>query len=158
MLGAGVDIGADEVGATPFPGTLEDLRLETEVNAGGNLLGPVKPVLAGDVVTLALRSPEATFDFAIPLILAQLFTTGSPPLANLPGVHVDLGGDFVFLVDGLGTGPLGPQLLPPGGIEVLVAIPPGLTGLSILIQGATISPNAQNGLFATTDAHELRGS
>lgn len=157
VLGAGVDLGADEVGAAPFPGTAEDLRLETEVNAEGNVLGPVKQIAGGEIVTIALRSPGGTFDSAIPFLAAQPFATGNPPVGSLPGVHIGLSG-FVFVVHGLGAGPLGPLLLPPGGIEVMVAIPPGLAGTSILVQGLVLGTSAQNGVYATTDAHELRGS
>jgi hypothetical protein len=38
-----------------------------------------------------------------------------------------------------------------------LTVPPGLTGSSCMLQGAIVAPTlAMNGLYAATDAHEIR--
>ena len=47
-------------------------------------------------------------------------------------------------------------LLPPGGRLDLFAIPPGLGGLTSMLQGLLLDPMAANHFAAFSDAHELR--
>ena len=153
-------MGADEVGPVVYPGTGDDLRLESEVNFGGSPLSEVKSVSSGDLVSVRLLSPSGTLDFDIPFLAAQLFATGTPLNASFAGFHFDLGATNapILLIDGLSGGLFGPLPLPPGGLQVFLAIPAGLAGQSVLLQGATLSSLATNGLFASTDGHELQGN
>ena len=144
-----------------FPGSQEDALLSTLVNDLGDPRNPIKSAEAGDILSIELDSPLGTFVGSTPIVLAQLLITGSPmgPTPGFPILQVDFsvpGAGAPFVLFGVSTlSPL-PLLLPSSGIRFGVGIPPGLTGLSILLQGVLISPNAANGVLATTDAHEVR--
>jgi hypothetical protein len=46
-------------------------------------------------------------------------------------------------------------LSPAGGLWT-IAVPPGLSGLSLMLQPAAIHPAVLNGVFALGDGHEVR--
>ena len=49
----------------------------------------------------------------------------------------------------------GVYLLTPAGLSLGDAVPPGLAGLSLLVQGFSLAGVASNGIFASTHAHEI---
>ena len=46
--------------------------------------------------------------------------------------------------------------LAPSGESITFQIPPATIPLSVMLQGASLTPTAANGVMALTDAHELR--
>jgi hypothetical protein len=145
----------------PFPGTGEDLTLFSGVNANQLTTGignTVKTVTAGNTVTLSVVSTGGTFNHKELVVIGELYVTGFPPFPPAgPGVHLSFAG-MVLVIGGV-NGPLGPVLLPPSGTDVSFLVPPGLTGISALFQAAIVTysaPFAANGLYATTDGHEIR--
>ena len=157
-----IDVNVVPVGGsgTPHPGTGEDLTLSSGVNANALSTGPgnsVKTVMGGDFLTLRAISPAGTFDYREFVLIAQSFATGStPPSGVAPHIHLSYPG-LVFVIGGLAS-PF-PSLLPPGGSTSSYLVPPGFSGASILVQGVVITstpPFANNGLYASTDAHEIR--
>lgn len=151
-------------GPSKHPGTGEDLRLFSGVNAAPTT-GPGEDVVtaaAFDVVNLRIDSPNGTFDFA-PLVLAAnaYATGGTPPMPppGLPGLVLDPF-QLLVLLNGFGCSGFGCASVLPGGTVINFPVPPGLTGTTVLIQAFALpqpglgTPPA-NGVFAASDAHEL---
>lgn len=142
----------------PYPGTQDDLRMFTGVNGGTLSSGYnnyVKNVAAGNTVQVKVVSPGNGFTNRELVLIAQGFVNGSPPsppaAANvwlsLSGLSFIIGGDSSLL---------GPALLAPGGTTVSFLVPPGLSGYSVIFQGAILTwtaPLALNGVYATTHGH-----
>jgi hypothetical protein len=144
----------------PYPGTSEDFALWTAVNTGPLTAGAgntVKTMTAGDFLTFKVASPTGMFDYEQLWVIAQGFPTGSsPPIGAAPHVHLSYPG-LVFVLGGPGSP--SPSLLPPGGTTLSFVVPAGAAGTSVLLQGLVLPvspPLAANGLYASTDAHELR--
>ena len=142
-----------------YPGSGEDLRLQTGVN------GPAAPfdvstAVAGDSLALRLDSPMATFNNAPPVIFAQVFLTGFAPVSpsGFPSIHIDpfaVPGPFLIF-DGT-AGSFAFFGLPSSGLEFFFpSLPPGLTGFSLMIQGLSVTSAAANHIFAVTDGHEIQ--
>ena len=53
-------------------------------------------------------------------------------------------------------GTIGAPLLGPNGVSHYYQMPGGLSGFSFMIQAYPFSPAAANGVFAISDAHEIR--
>ena len=161
-IGAGPDIGADEAAVPLYPGTNEDFVLETFVTAEPGDPGfPVKEVQPGDLYGLRFFSPGGAFDLQLPVLIGQAFVTGTPPTSSFPGIAIDPSAtpDPIILFDGSTVGGLTGFVMPPGGLTFLASIPPQLTpGLSILFQAFMVTGPFTNGIFASTNAHEARGS
>lgn len=156
IQGGGVDVGADESPMTEcaYPGTFEDLVLLTGV---GGPPGPleIKFAAPGNYITIMLRSPGGSF-VAEPFVLAaQPIVTGMAPPNPYPAVYIGTQGAIV-IAGSPPFGPLGMPLLSPAGFGLALLTPAGLAGLSIVIQGAAITPSAVNSIFASTNGHEIR--
>jgi endonuclease/exonuclease/phosphatase family metal-dependent hydrolase len=142
-----------------YPGSGEDLLMSTGIG-GAPTTGPlfdVKTAGAGDLLYVHFVSPSGTFDFAPPLLVAQIFAFGNPPLGPLLGLHVNTAG-AVVLVNGLDGGPLGLQevIAPGAGNTHVYLVPAGLAPFSVMLQTLAVSSLAANGFFAASDAHEIQ--
>jgi hypothetical protein len=142
-----------------YPGTQEDLWLLTAINQNpltSGFANEIKSAMAGDILTLQVLSPGGTFNFREVLVAYQVFTTGFPPFPPLaPGVPFSA----PSILLGGAPPPIGPVLLSPAGTTLSVMVPPGLMGASVLLQGVIITwqpPTAANGIFATTNGHEIQ--
>lgn len=152
-LGVGPDLGCYEI-VREFPGTGDDLAMSIKIDgiASGAAIAAVS---APALISVSITSPLGTFAFAPFFFVAQSFPHIQYPVGITPAIHVDpLSPAFAILI-GPGLGPLGVPLLLPTGFDALYSLLPGLAGMSILIQAAVLSPVALNGVFATTDAHEI---
>lgn len=139
--------------APMYPGTGDDLAMTSGVGLVAPDATEVKTATAGNLYTVHVESPANTFVGTPLFLLLDAFATGgNPPTPLLPGVQV--GSGLILLAGGAST-PLGPIVLPPGGASTSFAIPAGLTGASFMFQAAVLAPFAQNGSYATTDAHVL---
>ncbi len=144
-------------GTAKYPGTGEDFVLRSGVGTAAATTGPgldVKIVSSGSQVVLQTISPNGKFVGGLPILGVQLFTTGIPPVPTMPTVHFNLAQAVLLLNSNFST-PFN-QFLPPGGISLYLVIPPGLVGSSVLAQPVVISTAANNGVFASADAHELK--
>lgn len=139
----------------PHSGTLEDLLLSTGVNASPLSWPYIKSAQALDFLSVLISSPGNTFTYQPVLLAGQLIPTGQypAPIPGLPFVHIDPLAAFILLG---GATPIGWYLLPPGGGQFTSIVPPGLTGASILLQGAALTGAAANSYLATTFFHEIR--
>jgi hypothetical protein len=157
-----IDVNIVPSGQTvPYPGTGEDYTLFSAINANPLTTGignSLKTAVAGDLLTLKMVSSGGTFDNKELVLVAEGFVTGFPPFPPAAAnIHVSFAG-LVLLLGGV-PGPLGPPLLPSGGTTLSFTVPPGLTGGSVLFQSVVITysaPLAANGLYASTDGHEIQ--
>ena len=148
-----VFISASDIDIRHYTGSGEDLSLGTGVNASATTLPNIKATTQGDTVTVSFDSPLGGYDGTLPLLLANVFPTGSAPTSP-PGyaeIHVDPL-TVVILFDG--TSP--PAPLPPGGVTFSSAVAPGLAGFSALLQVLALAPSANTGHVVTaSDGHEF---
>lgn len=144
-----------------YPGTGGDLVLRTGVTPGPaphaypalTTFPDVKSAPAGALLVLEFRSPQNSLA-SQPIFIAfnVVPTVAMPPADPLLltlGIQVRPGFQIVTL---FGFVPA----LPPGGSTFNLVAPPGIGGLSLLIQGAVVTPLAPNGVLFSTDAHEIR--
>jgi hypothetical protein len=155
ILGPTIDIGPDEF-ATLLSGSGEDFVMTSTINGGGNPTAGSKLVQGGDVTSIRFWSPLGTFDNMPPLLVAQVTAFGAPvppsPI-GFPYVHVNAFGSVIIYNSGLS--PLGPAILPPGGITVDFVVPGFLAYNFVRVQAIIGSPMAANNIFAASDCHEL---
>lgn len=153
-------------GASPRPGTNEDLVLLTAV---GNALpttgasNEIKLATTGDSFTVVLHSLNGTFAGAVPLLVMSAKPTptvvSSCTGCQVPGIQILLQ-DLIVIHNGfVGIPPFSPQPLPANGMTFVFTVPPGFIGQSFIFQGAAVTvtpPLAANGSYASTNAHEIR--
>lgn len=126
------------------PGTGDDLRLTSEVNAQGDVELAVKSAAGGDTYTLRVESPGGGLSGAPAAIVLQAHATGAAP-TPLPmlGVHL-------ARVDGQVLG-----FVTSSGMSVVLNVPLGLVGATVRAQGIALDGRAGNGAYATTCAHDV---
>ncbi len=148
--------------SAPYPGSGEDLALATGVATAPDAM-PIKQAFAGQLLSGLLDSPTGGYLGAPYVMAAQIAPAGMLPWQTqfYPEIHLDFSPntyyDIVVLATAYGSPPtvLG---LPLGGLLLSGAIPSGLEGFSLLIQGYAFTPSLQaaNPWFTTTDAHEIQ--
>lgn len=143
--------------AAAYPGSGEDFIFGTGINQSPST-GPgadIKSASASDLLHVNYASPQGAFDLTEPLVVAQIYSAGMTPFGSMAGLWVNVFGGFVIL----GGSPVnnGFQLLvaPNGGNTHMFQIPVGLGGSSVIFQALAISNQANNGVFAITDAHRI---
>ena len=80
---------------------------------------------------------------ALGALMFQVYDPAAPPTASVPGVHLDQVGVAFYAAP-----------LQPGGLVVDLPVPLGVAGGVLRAQGVALSSSAQNGLYATTYAHD----
>jgi len=130
-----------------YPGTDEDLTLNGSVNVNASYLTGQRAQVAqaGDIFYPRIRSSEGQFAGALALLVAEPFVAASPvvPL-SLPGVQVSAN-HFVLTSGSIG----------PAGLLGSLSIPFGWSGYHLMLQGFSVSANAGNGIYGSTDAMTL---
>lgn len=151
------DICIDDVSFEECPnfGTGEDFQLRTFINGAGTGEDFTKTAVGGDLLTTQLASDGGAFWGFPPVLLGQLYADGAAPAPSglLPAIHVNL--QAVIIFDGNVPTPFGPVLIGPGGVNLSFLLPPGLAPFGIRIQGIISSPFVANGIYASTDAHDI---
>jgi cytochrome c peroxidase/streptogramin lyase len=132
----------DDDTACRLPGTDEDIELQSGVAGQVNAFC-LEDVFAGETVRHQLQSPLGTFDGAVAAIVYRLHSPSQPIGVTLPGLQVDQ-------ADGIAvTAPLLTS-----GFLVDTPIPIGVAGWVLRAQAIVLSPLAQNGIYATSAAHD----
>jgi hypothetical protein len=153
QLGPGVDIGADEYGFGLFPGSLEDLSLETRLNFVGDPRCSVITTTAGDWLDVRLYSASSAFAPATMYLVGTPRPSGTPALAlqGWPACQID---PLDLIV--LAPGPFAAATMPLGcGWKFLFPILTSQPGWTLRIQGLALDPGAGNGLCAFTEGRDL---
>ncbi len=145
--------------AATYPGTGDGLTLATAIGASPPSVAPfdVKTAAAGDTVFLQ-SSALASGYYGAPLVVAaEIFVTGAtPPSAaglGQPAIHLSII-NTIFLLGAPGS-LFVPYLTAPSS-DLGFITPPGLAGLSLMVQSLVISAGSSNGVYAASDAHEIR--
>jgi len=136
-----------------FPSLGDDLVTSTTVNNGTATSADSKFVQPGDTLELDFWSPEDSYTTDAYLAIGQFYPEGQHPGASLglPGLLLNELADppiFVLLQSTVEAW---------GGAPWTFTVPslPVSFPTALGLQGITISPNAPNGLYATTDMTEL---
>jgi hypothetical protein len=158
-------------GSPALGGGTEDLVMLSGINGTISTLPDTKSALPGDTMSFVLVSPNGTFSPGPPIVVCQLYASGTGPAPNPIYSYVYLNpsasSPIVILHDG-SIGVFGPQALPPGGLSLSYQVPP-LSGFSAVVQGIvptvffypngmpmySVPDGAANGLFATSNAQEI---
>lgn len=125
-------------------GTGEDLELTTAVDGSGDRHGCRKTASGGSELRVEIASPRGGFTGNLAAIVFQIFPTGARPASPLPGIWFDRS-DLQLLLPSL----------PAQGAGLTLDVPSGAAGISVRIQGIALALAARNGLYASTDAHDL---
>lgn len=129
-----------------LPGTNEDLVLQTAVNGAPPNTTCGKDVRAGDTIQFKVTSPLGTHAAHVGGLFLQIHDPLAPPIQlGIPGLHLDHS-DGTFTILGV----------PPAGWTGSIVVPPGFSGLLLRWQALFLMPSPANGLFALSDAHDLR--
>ncbi len=128
-----------------LPGTGEDLVLHSGVGATTPDANCAKVAEPGLTVRITLDSPGGTFDTQLAAFAFEFYPDAGPqPAPFLPGLQLDRIDGQVLVLG-----------LPAAGAATSVTIPPGLAGLVLRAQGIAVTTLAQNGSYATTEAHDV---
>ena len=144
-----------------YPGGGEDVRLATAVGGGLPTSGAgndIKTAMGGDLLEINVSSPGGTFDLAPYLLICQTFATGFPPTTfpGLPDVYINPTLPYFVLVN-VKPSPIGSPVIAPGvGDSSFFVMPPGLSGISLMLQAFPFSSAALNTVFAASDGHEIQ--
>ncbi|MEO6595027.1 MAG: hypothetical protein ABIP94_09780 [Planctomycetota bacterium] len=141
---------APEVMATArwcnLPGTNEDLVLKTGINNGPLDETCGKDVRVGDTMHFEVTSPLGTHQLHVGGLFLQLHDPWAPPIAGiLPGLHLDHDDGYVLIVG-----------VPATGWTLSLVMPPGVSQQFLRWQALMLTTNPSNGLFALSNAHDMR--
>lgn len=144
-IGAPSDMGADQFLRM---GTADDFELRTRIAGLGRGTNAVIAPAVGDVVTLTIDSPGGTFDGWPVALVADYFaaTSALMPNAAYPFIHMQNTNSAIVLIV---------PALAPAGSSFSVTTPAGLGGFVTRIQAFMAAPNVENGIIATTAAHDI---
>jgi hypothetical protein len=128
-----------------LPGTNEDLVLESQINSGPLDQTCGKKIAAGDNMTVKVTSPGGTHAAHLGLLALQLHDPAVPPVSlGIAGLHISAPEALITIVG-----------LPPSGFSLSLTMPPGFGQTILRWQAVMLMPNPSNGLFATSNAHDL---
>lgn len=152
-LGVAPDWGAFEYGWYDAQkiGSREDFAIFVRPIGVGSPTSLDKTISGGFVLGVIMLSQGATMSSRFPILVADVFSEGFPPVPQtyaFPELHYGPGAFIAF--NGLATG----QSMNPPPL-VSFAIPHGLAGIVVRLQAVVSEPNARNGIFATTDAMDI---
>ncbi|HEX5054357.1 MAG TPA: hypothetical protein VFZ65_21440 [Planctomycetota bacterium] len=129
-----------------LPGTNEDLVLKTGINNGPLDETCGKDVRVGDTMHFEVTSPLGTHQLDIGGLFLQLHDPWAPPLSGLvPGLHLDHEDGWVIIVG-----------VPPTGWSLSLVMPPGVSQQLLRWQVLMLTASPGNGLFALSNAHDMR--
>ena len=156
IVGAAIDVGADEFPSQQFPGSAEDLDIYVKVNGEGDPLASQALAALGDLVHVLVRTPGGTFAGTSFLLAGEVGPTGYQPYVDpfFPYVHLYPTQAFILAGDTYG-GPFAVPGLPPQGMNLYYQIPAGLAGYTVRLQGFAVTTLAANGIFACSNARDV---
>lgn len=129
-----------------LPGTLENCKLLTGVGNTPTTEPDIKNAPAFSTINAEIRQVYGLSTGSAYLLFGTAFATSGPvPVGPLPGLHLGTGGVFLQI----GTTTTGPA-------QWSLFTPPGFAGTTLLLQAGYLDPNARNGVFMASNAHQIR--
>lgn len=136
----------------PATGTGGDFALSTQVNGAGDPGARRKEAGTGDGIYYRVYSPEQS-QKQPPLIVVQIHRTGAVLRSPYPGIAIDPSIESALAV--IQADEEKPSLSHATGLSGTMVVQPDLEGLTMLMQGFSKSSDAANGIFESTEAHEI---
>ena len=127
-----------------LPGTGEDLVLKSGKNGATPDDICAKELEANDTVTFEITSPSNTFSTNLGALIYQLHSVSTPPVPFLPGIWVNHADAQIVLVGVNST-----------GTTASLTVPAWLNSIMIRAQAIMLSPTANNGTYASSDALDV---
>lgn len=149
------------VGNPTYPGSDDDLTLTTGINDSPDGVD-VKPAVGGDALIVNVQSPGGAYDLFPYTLWVQLVPTAGGVsdlgFVGLFDVYLDAALPVVPLIGADNASVLGLFLVAPGGTNHAFVLPASLNGLgqSLVFQSFISTSQSNNGIYAITDAHEIR--
>lgn len=129
-----------------LPGTGENLELRTGVSATPSLSPEVKLAGAGTTMSAEVRDALGLCADNFYAIVGDTMATGGTAPSLLPRLWAD---DLVLLASGIVPATQG------WVATWSMVTPPGLLGVTLIVQGGAVNFGARNGLFETSTAHRF---
>lgn len=144
-IGAPRDMGADQFLRM---GTADDIELRTRIGGSGRGTNALIIPAVGDPLLLTIDSPGGTLDGMPVAVVAEYFAAASPlsPNPAYPFIHLQSTATALILIE---------PALAPAGLNYAATTPAGLGGFVTRIQAFVAAPSVQNGIIATTAAHDI---
>lgn len=130
-----------------LPGTNEDLVLKTSINGAPLDETCGKDVRVGDTMNFEVTSPGGSHQFNLAALYVQFHDIGTPPITGIfSGLWLDHWDWYVGLFG-----------VPPGGFQLSLVLPPSVPFDLMRWQAVALglATPVANGLFATSNAHDL---
>jgi hypothetical protein len=132
--------------APSLPGTYEHCTLLTAVGGTPTATPDIKTATPFSTVSAEIRQRYGVSNGTVFVLAASAFATAGPaPIGPLPGLHLGTGGQLLQISTVAAT---------PGQWSWFVA--PGYGGTTLLLQAGFLDPNSRNGLFMSSDAHQIQ--
>jgi Right handed beta helix region len=149
-LGSGAEMGCYEI--DELGGSGEDLQLRTVVNGMSDADFPTEPVMGGDLVQVSFGTDGGSLFGTVPALFVQVFSNGTQPASPTGFPELEINDqNTTVLFDG---NVFGPAILGPQPYTFLYAMPQ-VTGITGRLQAVAFTAAANNGIFATSRAHDL---
>jgi hypothetical protein len=145
IVGPLPDRGSDEYDS--LFGTREDLTLSISVDGVVPGTIPTASAAAGQTVAANIGSPNGTFTFAFVFLVGEFWVPPFPPVTppGLPEVRISPMASIIAVLSGV----------PPAGVSIGAAIPPGLSGLVVRLQVMSPFVGGANGIFAASAGRDV---
>ena len=130
-----------------LPGTGEHVELRSGVSAPATALPADKPAPTGSTILGELHDPHGFAAGSLYVLAVDFVATGGPVPQLLQRVW--LGSGAVVAQVGVIGSAAG------WSANMSLLVPPGLAGVSLVLQGGALTPDARNGLYETSIAHRF---
>lgn len=129
-----------------LPGTRENCKLLTGVGVTPTAEPDVKTAAAFSTINAEIRQVYGLSTGSVYMLFGSVFATSGPaPIGPLPGLHLGNGAQLLQI----GSATTGPA-------QWSLFTPPGYSGSTLVLQAGYLDPNARNGIFMASNAHQLQ--
>ncbi len=132
--------------AATLPGTRENCKLLTGVGVTPTTEPDIKTAPAFSTISAEIRQVYGLSTGSAYMLFGTVVATSGPaPVGPLPDLHLGNGG-VLLQIGSTTTGPAQWSLF----------TPPGFAGTTLVLQAGYLDPNARNGMFMASNAHQIQ--